>query len=1129
MNKKINKLFKNPKLFFKDMYLKRSLQLKSLLPVKKNHGNNSFTVITAVYNVEKYLDQYFRSLTKQSLDFVQNITLILVDDGSSDSSAIIIKKWQAKYPNNIHYFYKENGGQASARNLGIQYATGDWLTFIDPDDFISIDYFLKVDNVLKTEQDVSILVTPIAVYKEDKNTYHYDTTPLTYCFKDKDKKIPIKKLKNKIQLSVCTAFFRTKIIKNSNLLFDEKVKPCFEDGRFVTDYLIISNNCNAYFLDNVYYFYRVRKDNSSTTNTQWEKKEKYIDVFEYGYLEMFAKYRDIYGHIPLNIQMTFLFFAIQYIKLIVQKGEQAISFLSLKEKENFLSLFYECFKFIDKSTIMQFHLHGCNFFYKHGMLSTFKDESPNFLMVYFENIDYQKNLLELYFYSIDDSQIDYFIDDNYTIPVLRKIREYKFLNNTFINEYRVWIHLEPYSQKLELKSPLPLKIVYNKQEYLNKFPLNIVQNEFDKPLNQGPWLLIDKETKADDNAEHLYRYISMYYPKQEIYFVLSRSSPDWKRLALEKFNLLEFGSKKFEEKLKLSSALFSSQADKYFMNYFGKDTLKGKKFIFLQHGVIMHDLSTWLNNVSKISLFCTSTLPEYNFISNINSPYKYSHEVKLTGLARHDSLLEKSKKYTKTKNILIMPTWRNYIVGALKQGSVQREINPNFVETDYFKYWYAFLHSKELRIVSERYGYSITFIPHPNISDYLSLFKIPDYIESPSNTKNISINDSVAKAKIMITDYSSISFDMAFLHKLTLYYQFDENEFFSGNHTSKQGYFSYREDGFGPIVKTQEELLNTLSFYLKNNCTLLEPYASRIKHTYTQSDGKNCERIYQAVMHLEQAYEKDFNFDILNTMIIQSKNSQKWDNLIKKSQFMLDNAEKKANLKIKKEVYQNYIATALFQQNKFVDLFNFLNENKLKKKEYWLAQIDLQLTPKKGLDYFIKKLPKEKIILLNCLLASARLNNYSYAKIIKSRLNLKYKNLEIHEQEILSIVEVALSRNRFSATLKIASYLKFLPINLKKIYKLELLMAQIYLENNLLQKAHEALVDYEKHTRNDPACRLLIAILADKYANYEKVIYQINQAFTENLIYAPEFVCKIYFTALEKNKQMEANHMLLKS
>ena len=135
MNKKINKLFKNPKLFFKDMYLKRSLQLKSLLPVKKNHGNNSFTVITAVYNVEKYLDQYFRSLTKQSLDFVQNITLILVDDGSSDSSAIIIKKWQAKYPNNIHYFYKENGGQASARNLGIQYATGDWLTFIDPDDF----------------------------------------------------------------------------------------------------------------------------------------------------------------------------------------------------------------------------------------------------------------------------------------------------------------------------------------------------------------------------------------------------------------------------------------------------------------------------------------------------------------------------------------------------------------------------------------------------------------------------------------------------------------------------------------------------------------------------------------------------------------------------------------------------------------------------------------------------------------------------------------------------------------------------------------------------------------------------------------------------------------------------------
>lgn len=124
MNRKIKKLLRNPKLFVKDMYLKHQQQIKKILPASPKEGHYSYTVITAVYNVEKYLDQYFTSLTKQNLSFIKNITLILVDDGSTDSSADIIKKWQNKYPKNIFYLYKDNGGQASARNFGLEHATG---------------------------------------------------------------------------------------------------------------------------------------------------------------------------------------------------------------------------------------------------------------------------------------------------------------------------------------------------------------------------------------------------------------------------------------------------------------------------------------------------------------------------------------------------------------------------------------------------------------------------------------------------------------------------------------------------------------------------------------------------------------------------------------------------------------------------------------------------------------------------------------------------------------------------------------------------------------------------------------------------------------------------------------------
>ena len=120
INKKFKKLIRDPKLFFKDMYLKHSFKIKKHIPVSHN-GNNKFTIISAIYNTEKYLDEYFSSIISQSLNFKNNIFIICVDDGSKDDSAQIIKKWQRKYPKNIQYIYKENGGQASARNVGIEH------------------------------------------------------------------------------------------------------------------------------------------------------------------------------------------------------------------------------------------------------------------------------------------------------------------------------------------------------------------------------------------------------------------------------------------------------------------------------------------------------------------------------------------------------------------------------------------------------------------------------------------------------------------------------------------------------------------------------------------------------------------------------------------------------------------------------------------------------------------------------------------------------------------------------------------------------------------------------------------------------------------------------------------------
>ncbi|ELL6933476.1 glycosyltransferase family 2 protein, partial [Campylobacter coli] len=119
---------------------------------------------------------------------------------STDNSANIIKKYQKKYPKNIVYIYKENGGQASARNLGLKYMQENnyktpWVTFTDPDDFLDRNYFYEVDKFLSAHQDDDICM--IACNR--KIFFEYDKkiqNNFSHCYKFNNgtKKIRLKEL-----------------------------------------------------------------------------------------------------------------------------------------------------------------------------------------------------------------------------------------------------------------------------------------------------------------------------------------------------------------------------------------------------------------------------------------------------------------------------------------------------------------------------------------------------------------------------------------------------------------------------------------------------------------------------------------------------------------------------------------------------------------------------------------------------------------------------------------------------------------------------------------------------------------------------------------------------------------------
>ncbi|EAJ5475456.1 glycosyltransferase family 2 protein, partial [Campylobacter jejuni] len=203
---------KNISFFFKSLLISLENFLKQFKP-KKYKAYNKYIIVSAVYNVEKYLDDFFKSIINQRLDFKSNIYLICVDDGSTDNSANIIKKYQNKHPKNIIYLYKKNGGQASARNLGLKYLKENdlnipWVTFTDPDDFLDRDYFYEVDSFLKKQNNIVMVATNIIFYREKRKILYKDTHALNFKFKRKKSVYDNIKLNENIQLSAASCFLR---------------------------------------------------------------------------------------------------------------------------------------------------------------------------------------------------------------------------------------------------------------------------------------------------------------------------------------------------------------------------------------------------------------------------------------------------------------------------------------------------------------------------------------------------------------------------------------------------------------------------------------------------------------------------------------------------------------------------------------------------------------------------------------------------------------------------------------------------------------------------------------------------------------------------------------------------------
>ena len=254
-----------------------------------------------------------------------------------------------------------------------------------------------------------------------------------------------------------------------------------------------------------------------------------------------------------------------------------------------------------------------------------------------------------------------------------------------------------------------------------------------------------------------------------------------------------------------------------------------QRFYFLQHGVMKDDIPSLHFGQTGVQLFICGAKPEYDFI---REEFGYpAGAVQYTGLARYDTLHD-----AETKNqILIMPTWRMYIT----------EEN-DFLQSEYFQQWNQILQNKHLADYLEKNDLSAVFYPHYEIQKYLHLFHSETERIILADFASYDVQTLLKESKLLVTDYSSVFFDFAYMRKPVVYFQFDQEGFFDKHY--KRGYFSYHEMGFGPVTENVESTIDAMIRSAESGFLPTDTYRKRMEAFFPLYDQKNCDRIYQCII-----------------------------------------------------------------------------------------------------------------------------------------------------------------------------------------------------------------------------------------------------------------------------------------
>jgi CDP-glycerol glycerophosphotransferase (TagB/SpsB family) len=438
-----------------------------------------------------------------------------------------------------------------------------------------------------------------------------------------------------------------------------------------------------------------------------------------------------------------------------------------------------------------------------GLVNNFKEIIDFYLIMEGPNL-YRKMKIGLkeFSYYKDDVQADYAVDTD----------------SETVTEY--YLTITP-KGNLKLES-----FRYNRESY------ELIQSNADRASSKNVWLVGERPDTAQDNGLRFFEYIRKNHPEIDIYYVIEENAPDAEKLK-STGNVLFIGSDEHIEKSIEASKFIGTHDLDYILPFKGakmKNYRESEK-IFLQHGVLGRKNVPYHKKYYKypFNIFIVSSEPEKNMVVN---KFGYERkEVAATGLARFDKLQE---NHHPKREILLIPTWREWIVNEEK-----------LMNSSYFNKYVSFITSERLAHILEKYDLKLNFYPHYRMQEYIA-----DNVDINNDRirliklGEIDVQSLIKDNILMITDYSSVSFDFTYLRKPVIYYHFDPDMFFS------TGILRPIEETFlGDIVSNEEDLLNKIEGAALRDFRPLEIVEERFDWIFTVQDQNNNQRILDVILN----------------------------------------------------------------------------------------------------------------------------------------------------------------------------------------------------------------------------------------------------------------------------------------